>query len=119
MFRINIMEQNHSDNKNNFHIPKTLSFALAVKIKIFLLHISNSFSDTCISVDCSFTIDNVVISAKYNEIPLKIQTEDLENWTKEKVISFVSCEDESSPGILEIKGNDEVDSGNTYMFLKS
>jgi hypothetical protein len=75
------------------------------------MYIPYSFSDTCISVNCSFTIDNVVISAKYNGIPLEIQTEDLENWKKEKMISFVSCEDESSPGILEIKGNDLADSG--------
>ena len=87
-----------------------------VKINFPAIHefqISNSFSDTCISVNCSFTIDNKVISAKYNGIPLKIQTENLENWTKEKIISFVSCEDESSPGILEIKGSDSADSGDT------
>ena len=82
------------------------------------MYIPYSFSDTCISVNCSFTIDNVVISAKYNGMPLLIQTEDLENWKKEKIISFVSCEDESSPGILEIKGNDAADSGMYYIFLK-
>ena len=37
MFQNNIMEQNHSDNKNNFHIP---SFALAGSKLIFLLHMN-------------------------------------------------------------------------------
>ena len=36
---------------------------------------------------------------------MEISTEDLNNWTKEKTITFESCYD-SSPGKLQIKGRD-------------
>ena len=48
-------------------------------------------------------MDNVVNWAKYNGYPLQISGGAVNNWQKEKVISFKSCSD-SSPGILEIKG---------------
>ena len=40
---------------------------------------------------------------KYNDKTLQISGGAVNNWQKEKVISFKSCSD-SSPGILEIKG---------------
>jgi hypothetical protein len=49
-------------------------------------------------------VDNVVNWVKYNDNPLQISGGAVNNWQKEKVISFESCSD-SSPGILEIKGN--------------
>ena len=48
-------------------------------------------------------MDNVVNSVKYNDNTLQISGGAVNNWQKEKVISFESCSD-SSPGILEIKG---------------
>ena len=57
----------------------------------------------CACVTCTFTVDNVVNSAKYNGYPLQISGGAVNNWQKEKVISFQSCCD-SCPGILEIKG---------------
>ena len=48
-------------------------------------------------------MDNVVTSVKYNDIKLQISGGAVNNWQKEKIISFQSCDD-SSPGILEIKG---------------
>ena len=60
-------------------------------------------SDECASVTCKFTVDNVVNSVKYNDNTLQISGGAVNDWQKEKVISFESCSD-SSPGILEIKG---------------
>ena len=48
-------------------------------------------------------MDNVVNSVKYNDNALQISGGAINDWQKEKVISFESCSD-SSPGILEIKG---------------
>ena len=61
-------------------------------------------SAECACVDCTFTVDNVVNSVKYNDNPLQISGGAVNNWQQEKVISFQSCDD-SCPGILEIKGN--------------
>ena len=56
----------------------------------------------CACVVCTFTVDNVVNHAKYNGKYLQI-TPQLDDWKKEKVVSFQSCSDRY-PGILEIKG---------------
>ena len=61
--------------------------------------------DACTTVTCSFTIDNNVDSASYNQRPLIISTDDLNNWGKEKTVSFESCYD-GSPGTLSINGFD-------------
>ena len=58
-------------------------------------------------VTCSFTMDNIVESAKYNGDSLTIATHGngLTDWTKEKKVTFESCND-GSPGKLTIKGSD-------------
>ena len=63
------------------------------------------FSASCTTVTCSFTIDNIVESVKYNEDALTITSDDLNNWKKLKTIEFESCYD-SNPGKLEVKGSD-------------
>ena len=60
---------------------------------------------TCNTVTCSFTIDNRVQWAEYNGETLSITSNDLDNWTQEKSVTFESC-DQSSPGTLTIKGID-------------
>ena len=60
---------------------------------------------SCTTVTCSFTIDNVVDSASYGGNTLTITSDDLSDWSKEKSVTFESCDD-SSPGTLEIKGSD-------------
>ena len=54
---------------------------------------------------CSFTVDNRVQWAEYNGKTLSITTNDLDNWTQEKSVTFESC-DQSSPGTLAINGID-------------
>ena len=61
--------------------------------------------ESCTTVTCSFTIDNVVDSATYGGKTLKITGDDLSDWTKEKSVTFESCYD-CSPGTLSIKGSD-------------
>ena len=63
---------------------------------------------------CSFTIDNVVDSASYGGNTLTITSDDLSSWSKEKSVTFESCDD-SSPGTLEIKGSDN-EAGGISMF---
>ena len=66
------------------------------------------FSADCTSVTCSFTIDNIAESAKYNGDSLTITTNDLNDWKEEKTVTFESCYD-GSPGKLTIKGSDLTD----------
>ena len=54
---------------------------------------------------CSFTVDNRVQWAEYNGKTLSITSNDLNDWTQEKSVTFESC-DQSSPGTLTIKGID-------------
>ena len=63
------------------------------------------FTASCATVTCSFTIDNVADSASYGGNTLTITSDDLSDWSKEKSVTFESCDD-SSPGTLEIKGSD-------------
>ena len=63
------------------------------------------FSASCTTVTCSFTIDNIVESVKYNGDALTITSDDLSNWQKLKTIEFESCFD-SNPGKLQVKGSD-------------
>ena len=63
------------------------------------------FSASCTTVTCSFTIDNIVESVKYNGDALTITSDDLNNWKKLKTIEFESCYD-SNPGKLQVKGSD-------------
>ena len=58
----------------------------------------------CATVQCVFTVDNVVNSVTYNNNPLVI-IGNANNWRKKKEISFESCS-EDSPGTLKIKGTD-------------
>ena len=68
-------------------------------------------SAECACVHCTFTVDNVVNSVKYNDNLLQISGGSVNNWRQEKVISFQSCDDRS-PGILEIKGKHTYSSQN-------
>ena len=52
---------------------------------------------------CSFTVDNRVDSATYNENTLTIAGGNLGAWSEEKTVTFESCDD-SNPGTLMIKG---------------
>ena len=63
------------------------------------------FSASCTTVTCSFTIDNIVESVKYNGDALTITGDDLNNWKKLKTIEFESCFD-NNPGKLQVKGSD-------------
>ena len=69
---------------------------------------------TCNTVTCSFTIDNVVDSATYNGNTLTITSDGLSKWSKEKLVTFESCDD-SSPGTLLMKGSDN-EVGGIQMF---
>ena len=63
------------------------------------------FTETCTTVVCSFTLDNVVDSAIYDENKLTIAGDAfLGDSTKVKSVTFESCYD-SSPGTLYIKGS--------------
>ena len=62
-------------------------------------------SGDCDCVICTFTVDDVVDSVKYNGVSLGISggPPGGATWEEEKVISFQSCCD-NCPGVLEIKG---------------
>merc|ERR1711971_853722 len=64
-------------------------------------------SGDCDCVICTFTVDDVVDSVKYNGVSLGISggPPGGATWEEEKVISFQSCCD-NCPGVLEIKGTD-------------
>ena len=63
------------------------------------------FTESCTTVVCSFTMDNVVDSATYDGHELAITGNDyLGDSTKVKSVTFESCY-ESSPGTLYIKGS--------------
>ena len=65
------------------------------------------FTESCTTVVCSFTMDNVVDSATYggNELTITGALDDyLGDSTKVKSVTFESCY-ESSPGTLYIKGS--------------
>jgi len=64
----------------------------------------NDCKKDCACVICSFTVDDIVNSVKYNDVSLAITGGSI--WEEEKVISFQSCCD-NCPGVLEIKGTDD------------
>ena len=74
-------------------------------MKISIIVIFFLVTATCNTVTCSFTVDNRVQWAEYNGETLSITSNDLDNWTQEKSVTFESC-DQSSPGTLTIKGLD-------------
>ena len=72
----------------------------------------------CVTVQCVFTVDNVVKSVTYNDNPLAI-IGNANNWRTKKEISFESCAEDISgvngvrltlPGKLTITGRDQNDS---------
>ena len=69
------------------------------------------FTETCTTVVCSFTMDNVVDSATYDGNKLTITGDAyLGDSTKVKSVTFESCYD-SSPGTLYIKGSNSDGTG--------
>ena len=74
-------------------------------MKISIIVIFFLVTATCNTVTCSFTIDNRVQWAEYNGKTLPITSNDLNDWTQEKAVTFESC-DQISPGTLTINGID-------------
>ena len=58
----------------------------------------------CALVQCSLTVDDVVKEVHYNQDKLAV-VGDLNDWRKEKTISFESC-DQNEPGTLTVRGKD-------------